>query len=374
MAGKYLVRHLFNDVKSEVLMSIQTERQRASQVIAELYQNSFFERYWNTIGNFLGSGKQRSIWVNAAIVMGANLSLGVIVSALLGETQFTTLKAILVNVIWVVFSYFAVLLMVTRNSRLVEFLQFRFVRSLRYGNDIHEFLLWVNQWIGRLIPQLFVSLGFGIASALVAFYGIFSSSTFSLGQTLIYFINFFHLGVGFYGALALLALMLRLPKWFLVLYDDDPASSSILLLLSRELRDYLLLFASLSATLFLLAGMIYTLNIILIIGFLILNWIPILALFILGNQAFSQQIVRAKYERLDKLQSKIMKLSNIEKMDKDSAAYIKILMDYHDRVKSSRNSLYNSESFINLIGSLALPSLAAILSAIDVWQKIFGKP
>ena len=103
-------------------------------------------------------------------------------------------------------------------------------------------------------------------------------------------------------------------------------------------------------------------------------WIPILALFILANQAFSQQIVRVKYDKLEKLQSEIMKLSNVEKMDTDTIARVKSLMDYHDRVKSSRNSLYSPESFVNLIGSLALPVLSVILSTIHVWQRIFGTP
>jgi hypothetical protein len=103
-------------------------------------------------------------------------------------------------------------------------------------------------------------------------------------------------------------------------------------------------------------------------------WIPMLVLYVLGNQACSHQIVRVKYQRLEELQSRIMKLSHAENLDKDKIAHIKSLIDYHDHVKSSRNSLYSTESFVNLIGSLALPLLGAVLSAIDVWQKIFGKP
>jgi hypothetical protein len=51
-------------------MSIQTEQEHASQVIAELYQNSFFLRYWQAIGRFIGRGKPVSIWVSAAVAMG----------------------------------------------------------------------------------------------------------------------------------------------------------------------------------------------------------------------------------------------------------------------------------------------------------------
>jgi hypothetical protein len=144
--------------------------------------------------------------------------------------------------------------------------------------------------------------------------------------------------------------------------------------LSRELRDYILFIAFIGAILMLLLGLVEALNIILIISMVIAFWIPIMTLFIMGNYAFSQQITRAKYERLEYLQSKIMELSNVEKIDKETTAHIISLMDYHDRVKGARNSLYNIRSFTNLFGSLALPFLAAALNAIDVWQKTFGMP
>lgn len=354
-------------------MSIQTERQRASQVFGELYQNSFFNRYWETIGRFLGRGKPTSIWVSAAIVMSGNLLLGVAVSTLLVETQFTTLNAILVNIMWVTYTYFMIPLFLNRNKRLLEFLQLQFLKSLPDEHQIQEFLVWANQWLGRKIPQFFVSIGLGTI-AFLAFYGIYPTAKFSLGQVLIYFINFFHAGIWLYGLLSLTAFMLKLNIWNLVLYSDDPASSPILLQFSKELRDYILFFAFASAILLLLVGLIGALNATITLTMLVIVWIPMLVLYVLGNQAFSHQIVRVKYERLEKLQSKIMRLSDAEKLDKDTIAHIKSLIDYHDRVKSSRNSLYSTESFVNLVGSLAMPLLGATLSIIDVWQKIFGEP
>lgn len=355
-------------------MSIQTERQRASQVIGELYQNSFFNRYWETIGRFLGRGKLASIWVSAAVVMSANLLLGVTVSALLGEAQFTTLNAILINLMWVTYTYFIIPLFLNRNKRLFRFLQLHFVQSLPDEHHIHELLVWANQWLGRKLPQFLVSVGLGVAIAFLAFYGIYPSAKFALGQMLIYFINFFHAGIWLYSLLALTAFMLKLNTWNLVLYSDDPASSPILLEFSKELSDYIFFFAFISAILLLLVGLVGAFNTTIILSMLGVVWIPMLILYVLGNQAYSHQIVRVKYQRLEELQSQIMRLSHVENLDGDTIALIKSLIDYHDRVKSSRNSLYSTESFVNLIGSLALPSLGAILSVIDVWQKIFGKP
>jgi len=355
-------------------MSIQTEQQRASQTIAELYQNSFFERYWEAIGRFVGWGKPTSIWISVAVVMGVNLLLGVIVSVLLGETQFTTINAILVSAMWVTFSYFMIPLFINTNRRVIKFLELRFTKSLQNKQDINEFLVWANQWIGKQSLQLFVSLGIGLAIAILGFRGIYPTAKFSFGEALIYFINFFHLGVGFYTALSLLAFILRLKNWHLRLYSDNPASSLILFQLDKELRGFMLLAAFFEASLLFLINLIGGFTVTIISISLVFSWIPILALFVLGNQAISEQIIKAKHERLEKLQSKIMELSNLKKMDTDTMRQIRDLMDYHDRVNSSQNSLYNFESYANLIGALTLPVLSVLLGTIDVWQKIFSKP
>ena len=356
-------------------MSIQTEQERASQVIAELYQNSFFQRYWRAIGRFIGRGKPVSIWVSVAVVMFVTLLLGVTVSVLLRETLFTTTTAILINFMWVVYGFLVIPLFININTKIVKFLRLRFVKYLQNEPHIQEFLHWASQWLGNGKLQFLVSLIFGVAIAPLTFYSFYPSVKFSVGEMLIFFVCFFHATVAGYSLFSLLAFVSMLDGLSLALYPDDPANSPILLQLSKQLNDYILLLAFAGAALFLLDGLVGTLNIMVILMLLVVDWIPTLALFTLGNQAFSKQISSVKHERLEKLQSEIMNLSSdVEKMDTDTIDRVKSLMDYHDRVKSSRNSLYNSESFINLIGSLALPVFSAVLSTIDVWQKIFGNP
>lgn len=356
-------------------MSIQTKQEHASQIIDELYQNSFFQRYWRAIGLFLGRGKPTSLWVSVVIVMGVNLLLGITVSALLGETLFTTLTAILVNFMWAAYGFLIIPLFINTNTKIIEFLRLRFVKSLQEEHHLQELRRWASQWLGNRKLQFFISFVFGVAIAHLSFYSIYPSAKYSVGQVLIYFVCFFHAAVAVYTLFSLLAFVSLLDRLSLALYPDDPASSPILLQLSKQLGEYILFLAFAGAGLLLLNGLVNTLNIKVILLTLVVDWVPILALFILGNQAFSKQISRVKYDRLEKLQSEIMKLSsNVEKMNTDTIARVKSLVDYHDRVKSSRNSLYNSASFINLIGSLALPLLSAVLSTIDIWQKIFGRP
>jgi hypothetical protein len=119
----------------------------------------------------------------------------------------------------------------------------------------------------------------------------------------------------------------------------------------------------------LLVLLIGALNIIIIIEFLIINWIPILTLFILGHLAFASLVTRVKHERMAELQSKIMKLSSQDKTSTKTTQIMK-LMDYHDRVKATRNSLINSQSILNLMGSLALPLLATLIQ--DYMKELFS--
>jgi len=355
-------------------MSIKIAREQASQVIAELEQNRFFRRYWRAIGTFLGRRRQFSIWVSAALVMLANLALGVTVSALLGESQFTTPVMILTNFMWVAYTYFMIPISLGINGRLIKFLRTRLLYSLEDEREVHELQIWAEKWLSRMFLQISFFVGFALFIAPASFYGLYRTTHFSVGTVLLYGINFFHLAAGVYGLISLIAFLWKLNRWNLALYPDDPAGSLIMVQLSRELRDYILIYSFSVAMFMALSSLVGGLNMVNIFLFVVASWIPVLTLFILGNYVISQQVTRAKQQRLGELQTRIMGLSKIDSMDKETTTHVTALMDYYERVKSTRNSLHNTESLINLIGSLALPLFAAILSAIDVWQRFFSAP
>ena len=352
-------------------MSLEVQSQQTRQAIADHLHKTFFRRYWRAIGTFIGRGKVASIWVSAAVVMLANLIAGVVVSALLGETRFTNPETIFNNLVWVSYTYFMIPLGLAINERLVEFLRTRLLKSLQNEGQIKELQTWAEKWLGRVFLQLLFSLGYSIVIAPFSFYVVYNTTEFSLGVLLVYFINFFHLGAAFYGLISLIAFLMKLRNWSLRLYPDNPASSIILLQLSQELRNYILIF-SFAITLFMILLVLTgALNTTSIFGTLFFNWIPILALFSLGNYVFSRLIQRVKHERLDVLQSKLMKLSSMNEVDTKKTTQIMTLMDYYDRVKATPNSLINSQSIVNLLGSLALPLLTLLIQAWPYIQNLF---
>jgi hypothetical protein len=254
---------------------------------------------------------------------------------------------------------------------LLEFLRLYLVESIKTEQDVHDLQAWAKQWLGRITLQFLFNFVFACVLAPLGFYALYRTTHFSIGVILIFFINFFHLGANVYGLISLIGFLLRLRNWSLMLYPDDPGSSPILLQLSEQLRDYILQYSFLVTVFMLLVLVAVGLNIITIVVFMIFNWIPILTLFLLGHYAFSSLITRVKYERMGELQSEIMKLSNLGKTDTKATTQIMSLMDYHDRVKATKNSLINSQAIINLIGSLALPSLAILIQAWPYVQNLF---
>ena len=104
-------------------------------------------------------------------------------------------------------------------------------------------------------------------------------------------------------------------------------------------------------------------------------WFPLLAFYAVTEQSFSAQIRSSKDRRLTPLQNQITQLdqrTNI--LDTETLKRVQALLDLHERIRRTPNSLINVESLLNLFGSLALPLLGVLLNILDIWKKLFGIP
>src|SRR5258705_13561946 len=89
-------------------------------------------------------------------------------------------------------------------------------------------------------------------------------------------------------------------------------------------------------------------------------------MFILNQTSLSSIIRRAKWKTLNEIQAKVEKLQEMENFaDKETMDAIKRLMDYHDRVKATRNSALDFNTVLSFINSLLLPLLAILLGNLD---------
>jgi hypothetical protein len=344
-------------------MSLITQRKQTSQAVAELWHNTFFNRYWRAIGGFLGRDKEVPVSVSAAVVMALSWMLGVSISFLLRESQFLSTQVVLTNLMWMGYTYFVILLAIANHSKLLDFVRLHLIASMKTEKDIRDLQAWAQQWLGRNVREVLFSVVFAAALTPVGYYSLYSQGHFSLGIAVFYFFNYFHLSASVYGLFSVIVFLSRLKDWQLTLYPDDPGSTPILLQLSAQLRNYLLVFSFGAALFMVLARLVSELNIFSIVGFLIVAWLPVLALFFLTHLSISGMITRVKQERMGEIQAQIMKLSRQGKTDTQVTAQILSLMNYHDRVKGARNSLVNSQAILNLLGSLALPAIATLIQA-----------
>lgn len=192
-------------------------------------------------------------------------------------------------------------------------------------------------------------------------------SIFGVSLCLLFFYAFVYL------VLIFILLSIRLRSYNLRLFTADPSNSEVIDSLSSRLNYLIYFFAIYAACtvgLSILAKILQVTGIILVI----VLWIPIIAIFILNQTSLSSIIRRAKWKTLNEIQSQVeeIRASNSLK-DKETMEAINRLMDFHDRVKATRNSAIDSSTILNFINSLLLPLLAFLLGNLDKVLPLFSR-
>jgi len=176
-----------------------------------------------------------------------------------------------------------------------------------------------------------------------------------------------------YLFLMFILLSARMHRYNLKLFAAAPSNSELVSLLSGKFSYFLYfvaVFAAVSTLISAWGGFMpsFAINLVLFL------WLPIIAIFVLNQTSLSSVIRRAKWKTLNEAQAKVEKIrasknfGNQETMDA-----IKRLMDYHDRVKATRDSALDFRTYLSFINSLLLPLLAFILGNLDLVLKFFGR-
>jgi hypothetical protein len=204
-----------------------------------------------------------------------------------------------------------------------------------------------------------------------------TQSGISAGYGLVFSMLFWSvfLYVFFYQFLMAILLSARIRRYDLKLFAADPSSSEIISRLSSELSWVIYLVA--------VYGIIGLISVRLIFGSidpyvvivqLLFAWLPVILLFVLIQTGLSDIIRRAKWKTLNEIQTRVEKLQAAQNFeDKESMDAINRLMDYHDRVKATRDSALDFRTYLSFINSLLLPLLAFILGNLDLVLNLFAR-
>jgi hypothetical protein len=240
--------------------------------------------------------------------------------------------------------------------------------------SLEEFKNWLEKacnWRLHLLVTLIGGLlgGIYIGSSASDSVGVLMSYGFVFGGVIL--LMYFYASV--YLLLVAMLLSARLRRYDLKLFAADPSSSEFVTRLSGVLSSIVYFVAVLAAYTTLisaLVGLLLPLGIIIIL----VLWLPIIATFSLNQTSLSSMIRRVKWKALNEIQLKVEKLQTAKNFgNQETMDAIKRLMDYHDRVKATRDSVLDFGTYLSLFNSLLLPVLAFILGNLDLALKLFGR-
>lgn len=241
--------------------------------------------------------------------------------------------------------------------------------------SLEEFEDWLERACNKRLHLLVTIIG-GILLSLYWISITFVRNT-SIGSGSIFgTIIFFTFGSAFlYLFLMVILLSARLRRYDLKLFAADPSSSELVSRLSGELGFVVYFVAFYGVFGALLTGLVARfIDPSVGIAQVLFVWLPLIAMFVLDQTSLSSIIRRAKWKTLNEIQTKVEKLQTSKNFgNQETMDSIKRLMDYHDRVKATRDSALDFRTYLSFINSLLLPLLAFLLGNLDLVLNLFAR-
>jgi len=176
-----------------------------------------------------------------------------------------------------------------------------------------------------------------------------------------------------YWLFLFLALPIQLGRQDYHLFKGDPASSGIVTQLSGLFVELVYLYGVVamgSMAYLAFAGILPD-----IWGISILvAWLPIVLLFLAGQWALRAIVLRGKQQSLSEIQGQIERIQGeVNISEKETMERISQLLDYHDRVKDSKNVNVNLRSGLDFLNSLLLPVIGTIFGDVGKFMEAIYK-
>jgi len=333
--------------------------------------------------HWFGRGKSISMWMGILITFLLTGIISFLLIVLFGELTSFYQTGLNLPSGWESLTVFALFMstasMIFANAffhRVIEVLRNQVIDLAESTKTLEGIRSWVELLCGKpiLITIAVLSGGFASAAYVATILGNLTGTPFPFGfylsLTLFAIQSSFFAGLG----LATLILALQMRNFELRLFESDPASSEIIADLSGLFSSYVYLVAAYGAIL--TFGMVRIGLVTYYMSLMLLFWAPIIAIFVGSQLSLAKIIQRSKWKTLNSIQKKIAALRKEHALpnneDRESITW---LLDYHERVRSTRNSALDSGSWFNFLNSLLMPLIAFFLGNIDTLLILFsGNP
>jgi hypothetical protein len=326
------------------------------------------------IQKFFRSPKPPSFWYSAAIISLTALLIDFSVSFMLGEFYpqrreiiwLEITAAVIIFLIIIVLKIYIGIIFATLRNHLVE--------TIELVADLADLQRWLSVFCNVKL-HLFVSLISAIGYFLYSpvFLAPMTGGFAGFGvSALVAIVSFWFAVVG-YLVLVLLIMINRLSRYQLKLYTVDPSSSEVIGRLSDMLANVVFIWAVGAAIIILILIFSGLLSLANILFNLVVGWFGLIIFFAVYQVALAKIITNAKWKSLNEIQLQIEELKAEENIaSKETMETINRLMDYHDRVKATRNSVLDIRAGLNFLNSLLIPLLAFILANLDKVLDLFS--
>ncbi len=355
---------------------MQTREEIRSLIEVGNYQN-LADRTLDGMGLILKKMARRktipSIWISSLAIYLCSLLVGFAFVFLFDEKQ--AYQATLNTFIFIIITigFLALLLGKIYIARTFEIFRKQVLDVIQSMDDLLDLQKWIELVINPKF-QFLAGLLYAIVIPSILIIVLLRSPIgfIGIGMTLAILFPMFQGGVLAYYLVLCLFLPGRLSRYEYQLYLNDPSQSDVMDHLSNLLTNGLFFFSLvmvLSTVSLSYMWRFYSISI--SIFSLLIMWLPIIAIFILNQNALKKIVENSKKRKLKEIQNRIEQLETENDIaNKETIEAINRLMDYHDRIRDTKNAAFNFRSIINLFNSLLLPLITAIGSRIGELMEL----
>ncbi|MFN8398722.1 MAG: hypothetical protein U0X74_01810 [Anaerolineales bacterium] len=235
------------------------------------------------------------------------------------------------------------------------------VELIQTTDDINKLSNWFDQFFS--LRDWFISMLFG---GIVFFMLMFPYMKSNVGMMVISLSVSTFFSIPFWVIFKVLTLPNELSKYNFLLYELNPSKSEVVQRLIDILNDYFYIVALYVTGATVIASFHPSMKDLLWIC-LFFGWGPSITQFFINQRSIQKIIANGKWRTLNLLQEQVRQLKATSPSDTSGETILRInqLMDFHDRVSATPDTLLNISVWGSLLQQLFLPLLALILGNFD---------
>jgi len=187
------------------------------------------------------------------------------------------------------------------------------------------------------------------------------------------FFNFFHGILVYYFFCYLTGFLGSLRGFQFELFESNPSASEIVRKIDATLNIglYMMIFFGTILSVWMTFAIKYSFPTFSVILTLVFLWLSCVLLFVFNKSTISVIIRKGKWQSLNKIQTQISNLLAKDVVDTQTLEQANKLLEYHDRVLATPDTIFNWRSIFDLANSFLIPGIGYLISEYNNISSVF---